>query len=124
VSLLLDTQVVLWMLLGERERFPAPVIDALIERDATISAVSFWEIAIKRSIGRLRLDRDDWVDVLSGMDFRFLPIGVRHAAAVEALPRHHRDPFDRMLIVQAQAEELTLVTADETLAAYGVPILW
>jgi len=87
-----------------------------------ISAASVWEMAIKVSTGKLKAP-DDLEEQLQRHGFEQLPISVNHALGVAALPRHHSDPFDRMLIAQASFESLTLVTADLQLAVYGVPIL-
>jgi PIN domain nuclease of toxin-antitoxin system len=94
------------------------------ERDrAAVSAVSVWEIAIKRSLGKLRIE-DGWSRTLTRLGFEALPITAIHAAAVERLPWHHRDPFDRLLVAQAATEGLELVTADPRFAAYGGPVVW
>jgi len=87
--------------------------------------VSTWEIAIKLRSGRLSLTiaPEDSVPMLLQNGFRALPMQFRHTFAVRHLPPHHSDPFDRMLIAQAQCEGLTLVTADPVLHRYGIPIL-
>jgi len=87
-----------------------------------LSAASIWEIEIKRARGRLAAPPDLAERALAA-NFAPLPIGVEHALAAGRLPLHHRDPFDRMLLAQAQVEALTLATADQTLRAYGVPLL-
>jgi PIN domain nuclease of toxin-antitoxin system len=122
---LLDTNVAVWLLLGDRRRVSAPAREALEDarNPIAISAASVWEIAIKRSLGRLTIE-DGWAQVLSRLGFDPLPVTALHAAAVERLPWHHRDPFDRLLVAQAQVEGRTLVSADRRLAAYGVAILW
>lgn len=123
--LLLDTNVVLWLLLGDRSRVPDRVRTVLADEDHElfVSAVSVWEIAIKRSLGKLEIDAR-WSTVLRELDFTQLPATAEHAVQVEHLPWHHRDPFDRFLVAQAQVEQCTLVTADGRLSAYDVPILW
>jgi PIN domain nuclease of toxin-antitoxin system len=90
-----------------------------------ISAVVVWEVAIKAGIGRLNLSRapEDFFPWLLTQGFKALPISVDHALAIRKLPLHHNDPFDRMLVAQAQCEEMTLVTADPKIAAYQVPML-
>ena len=95
-----------------------------------VSLVSAWELALKASIARLdptvgALVRDEptFVGHLADSGFELLPLGLRHVFAAAALPSHHRDPFDRMLIAQARTEGLTLVTADGALSVYDVPIL-
>ena len=87
-----------------------------------VSAASAWEMAIKAAIGKLRVP-DDLEAQLQRHRFEQLPISIAHALAVTVLPRHHADPFDRMLVAQASIESLTLVTTDPQLGVYGVPIL-
>lgn len=123
MNLLLDTHVLLWWLaddptLGVEAR--AAIADP--ESVVYVSAASAWEIAIKQALGRLDAPSDlDRVLEVSG--FEELPITVRHALGAGWLPRHHTDPFDRMLIAQAALERLTLVTGDVQIAPYGVPTL-
>ena len=122
--LLLDTNVVLWLLLGEREQLTERTHHLLADErnELLLSAVSVWEIAIKRSLGKLRIE-DRWPTALRELDFLHLPVTADHAARVEHLPWHHRDPFDRLLVAQAQAERCTLLTADDRLSAYEAPTL-
>lgn len=124
-SLLVDTNVIVWLLLGDRCRVSETARDALEdERNrVAVSAVSVWEIAIKRSLGKLRIE-DGWSRALARLGFDALPITAIHAEAVERLPWHHRDPFDRLLIAQAAAEGLELVSADPRFAAYGGAVVW
>jgi PIN domain nuclease of toxin-antitoxin system len=94
------------------------------ERDrAAVSAVSVWEIAVKRSLGKLTIE-DRWARALARLGFDALPVTSIHAEAVEHLPWHHRDPFDRLRVAQASTERLELVTADARLAAYGGAVVW
>lgn len=125
MRLLLDTNVVVWLLLGDRRAIPAAVVGALVKSSNTVfvSAASVWEIAIKTSLGKLRIE-PRWPAVLNQLDVEHLPINAEHAAAVEALEWHHRDPFDRLLVAQASVEGCTLVTSDRTLDLYGTPTLW
>ena len=128
MRLLLDTHVWLWMALDD-QRLQQPVRDALIEapNDVFVSAASIWEMAIKFAVGKLTLPMPlpDFVAAQSAPDVaQLLSIDAEHALAVANLPTHHRDPFDRMLVAQARYERMTLVTADEALRAYGVPLLW
>jgi PIN domain nuclease of toxin-antitoxin system len=124
-GLLLDTNVVVWLLLGDRDHVSRRATDAL--QDAAnrlaVSAASVWEIAVKRSLGKLVIE-DRWARSLARLDLDHLPVTALHAEAVEHLPWHHRDPFDRLLIAQASLERLTLVTADRRFADYGVDVLW
>ncbi len=122
---LLDTNVVVWLLLGDRERVSTVAIEALEEqRNAVaLSAASVWEIAIKRSLGKLKIG-EGWAAALGRLGFDPMPVTAIHAAAVERLPWHHRDPFDRLLITQAAVERHVLVTADQRLSVYGIDVLW
>ena len=100
-----------------------------IEGDAvtvSVSAASVWEIAIKSSLGRLRLrdSLETWVpDRLEQHGFSMLSVTVAHAAAVAGLPHHHFDPFDRLLIAQARLEHFTIMTADTAFDEYDVDVL-
>ena len=122
-ALLLDTHVFLWWL-ADSPRLSGEVRDRIADPDALIlvSAASIWEIGIKRAIGKLQAPREI-VRFVEEEGFRGLPIGLKHAEAAARLPSHHRDPFDRMLIAQGLTEGLTVVTADERFASYGVKLL-
>jgi PIN domain nuclease of toxin-antitoxin system len=124
-GLLVDTNVVVWLLLGARDRVSDAARLALEdERNrVAVSAASVWEIAVKRSVGKLTIE-DRWSRALTGLGFDALPVTAIHAEAVEHLPWHHRDPFDRLLVAQARTEGLELVSADRRLAAYGVDLVW
>jgi PIN domain nuclease of toxin-antitoxin system len=87
-----------------------------------VSAVTPWEIAIKQAAGRLQFPLDRFNDTINRMGCDILPILPAHGIAAGALPRHHSDPFDRMLIGQALVESLTLVTSDRAIARYAVPL--
>jgi len=92
-----------------------------------LSSASAWEIAIKTSLGKLPLPESPEVFIPRHMrinQFRPLPISVDHALAVSALPHHHRDPFDRLLVAQAQMENIPLLSADPILRSYAVQLLW
>ena len=123
--LLLDTNVVVWLLLGDRRSVTEAATRALEDETnaVSVSAVSVWEIAIKRSLGKLVIE-DGWTKALGRLGFDPMPITAVHAEHVEHLPWHHRDPFDRMLVAQASLEAHALVTADPDLAAYGVDVVW
>jgi PIN domain nuclease of toxin-antitoxin system len=127
MRLLLDTHVWLWMI-GEDERLNEPTRAALIdpENDIFLSAAAVWELAIKHAAGKLKYTGSPAVQVsthIKRSGVLPLPITADHALAAAALPMHHRDPFDRMMIAQALAEELTLSTADRRLSVYEVPLL-
>jgi PIN domain nuclease of toxin-antitoxin system len=121
VNLLLDTHVLIWW--DEGRRLAAEARRAIADADSVyVSAASAWEVAIKIGLGRLRPIRtvEQAVDE-SG--FLELPVTFRHAERVGKLPPHHRDPFDRLLIAQADVEDLTLVTRDAVFARYGVAVI-
>jgi PIN domain nuclease of toxin-antitoxin system len=90
---------------------------------AYVSAASVWELAIKRASGKLKAP-DDLLEQIAVAKFGELGVTFEHAMRAGALPPHHGDPFDRMLVAQAQSEKLTLVTNDARIAAYDVPVLW
>ena len=123
--LLLDTHVFLWWRIDDR-RIDETCHAAIANADLVyVSAASAWEIAIKQSVGKLRLHTDD--SVVDGIrDSRFEPLLVKfpHAEEVARLPLHHRDPFDRLLVAQAIVEDLSLVTNDKSLEPYDIDILW
>ncbi|MFO1433114.1 MAG: type II toxin-antitoxin system VapC family toxin [Candidatus Competibacteraceae bacterium] len=124
MKLLLDTHVLLWWL-DDNPMLTEAVRTAVGERHATVfvSAATVWEIAIKQAIGKLETP-GDLEAAIAASRFEPLPITFSHAVAAGKLPRHHDDPFDRMLIAQSQIERLTLVTHDKRLGAYGTSILW
>jgi PIN domain nuclease of toxin-antitoxin system len=122
--LLLDSHALLWWL-GNDRRLGANVREA-IERPRAVlffSVASIWELAIKQAQKKLTLP-ESLLSALAEEGFAELPISSAHALRASALPPHHRDPFDRMLVAQAQSEGLTLVTGDARIAAYDVPVLW
>lgn len=123
MKLLLDTHIVLWML-SEPERLGSTVREMIEDSDneLIVSIASILEIAIKTSIGKLAVD-DLWLEGLIALDTRFMPIEMNHAWRVGQLPLIHRDPFDRLLVAQAQCENAALVTADEMLCRYGGLVL-
>ena len=123
MRLLLDTHVLLWWLAADPGLSPAA--RSVIAEGANtvfVSAATAWEMAIKRALGKLIVP-DDLEGAVTASGFQSLPITMAHALLAGALPRHHDDPFDRMLIAQAQSEGLTIVTRDAQFSAYGVPIL-
>jgi PIN domain nuclease of toxin-antitoxin system len=123
VNLLLDTHVVLWSL-GAPEKLGSKLRTALENPDNTVfvSAVSAWEIEIKRALGKLRAPHDLEVQ-LRAVRFTELGLRFRHVQELGRLPDLHRDPFDRMLIAQARVEDLTLVTHDKRIRSYEVETL-
>jgi len=126
--LLLDTHVFLWWVddASELTRAARKAI-ADVNNECFMSLVSCWEIAIKSSLGKLRLasNVEHFVtEQMKANGFALLNIELHHAAKVEKLPFHHRDPFDRLLIAQALSEKLTIISADSTFRDYGVKVLW
>lgn len=127
MRLLVDTHAFLWFVAGDAQ-LSRPARRALEHPDAElhVSAATVWEMAIKSSLGRLTLPLPA-AEYIAGKvqhGVRMLPIEWSHAAAVEKLPFHHRDPFDRLLVAQARAEGLTIVTGDRAFRRYGVTVLW
>ena len=123
---LIDTQCCLWMT-GRTGRLSAPVREQLADPATTLffSSASVWEISIKHATGKLRLPQAPSSYVASLSEFRLLPLVVtwEHAIRVGELPLHHRDPFDRLLIAQAQLERLPVLTADPIFARYDVELI-
>ena len=122
MSLLLDTHVVLWWL-ADDPALADEIKDRLDnEPDVCVSAATIWEVAIKQAIGKLP-EPAGLPELIRDSGFTLLPVGARHATAVGRLPMIHRDPFDRMLVAQAQCENLTLVTRDQNCQRYDVKVL-
>jgi PIN domain nuclease of toxin-antitoxin system len=123
-SLLLDTHALLWSV-GDTDRLSKVARDVLSAGavPAYVSVASIWEIAIKRASGKLQVP-DSLLEKVAAARFGELAVTFNHAIVAGALPPRHRDPFDRMLVAQAQTESLTLVTNDPRIAAYDVPVLW
>lgn len=127
-ALLLDTHALIWWLGGDA-RLGAKARTAIRDRknDVFVSAASAWECAIKVASGKLPQAApliSSFRDVLEDAGFLNLDIASAHALAAGALPRHHGDPFDRMLIAQALIEDMTLVSNERAFAAYRVPLIW
>jgi PIN domain nuclease of toxin-antitoxin system len=123
MKLLLDTHVVLWWQRDDR-RLNHAARRAIARADVVwVSAVSGWEVAIKVALGRLRLSEPFRV-LLAADDFAELPLTLEHADALGALPAHHPDPFDRVLVAQARVEGATIVSHDRALAPYGASMIW
>jgi PIN domain nuclease of toxin-antitoxin system len=126
--LLLDTHALLWYVLNDPQL--SATARALIDdpaQDVLVSPASYWEIAIKLSIGKytLAVPYEDFMrQAIDGNDFEILPIEPRHTAALVTMPYHHRDPFDRLLIAQALVENLPIVSIDTAFDPYGVTRLW
>ncbi|MCO5119735.1 MAG: type II toxin-antitoxin system VapC family toxin [Burkholderiaceae bacterium] len=122
MNLLLDTHVALWAI-ADSPRLSGKARELIQSPGATvwISAASVWEIAIKHALGRgdMPLSGHDAVGYFRASGYRFLGIEPEHAVAVEELPAHHQDPFDRILVAQALVEPMRLLTHDPVVALYG-----
>ena len=124
---LLDTHTLLWFL----EKDNRLSVDAAreikkIDNDIYVSVVSFWEITIKSSLGKLKTKanvRDMWQEVLR-IQINILPVELTHLESLHHLPFHHGDPFDRTIISQAQAESLIIITKDQQFSKYSIQTLW
>ncbi len=127
MRLMLDTRVWLW-LIGDSDRLRPEAQATLASPDSElfISVAAVWEIAIKTAAGKMSYVGQPAIQLpihIERSGVIPLGIGVEHALAAAALPMHHRDPFDRMIIAQAQAEELVVATADQRFRAYDVQLL-
>ncbi len=124
MKLLLDTHAALWWL-SDDARFGSDAARQLADdtNQVLLSAAVVWEVSIKRSLGKLDAP-EDLAATLLGAGAQPLPVTLDHAAAVERLPWHHRDPFDRLLIAQALTEGASLISSDEPLGSYGVSMIW
>ncbi len=127
MRLLIDTHALLWLL--DDRRLSATAAEAFLRPDVQLflSVASYWEICIKVSLGKLQV-ADNWPDLIRtemmANDIHWLSIDPRHCREVIALPHHHRDPFDRLLIAQARLEGLTLLSADPNFGRYDVGVVW
>lgn len=121
MKLLLDTNVVIRWHAGKLR--PAAIRTMQRAELVFVSAVTAWEIAVKRAAGKLRMERLV-EDVVTSNKFLSLSVSLRHGDLVRDLPLHHSDPFDRMLIVQALDEGLTILTSDRAFELYRVPVVW
>lgn len=127
MSFLLDTHALLWFFNGD-QRLPPQVISLITENKSPIliSHATLWEIAIKMSIGKLKLDITFEQLIVASMQsgFRLLPLTIKDIMVVLDLPFHHRDPFDRMLVAQAIGSDVTIITTDNYIPQYPVKTFW
>ncbi len=127
MKLLLDTHAFLWLVTGDR-RLSQTARRALGAPKAQplLSLASVWELAIKSSLGRLTLPEplDTYLAKKLATNLQLLPVELSHVVAVERLPFHHHDPFDRLLVAQALSERLPVVTRDREIRKYGVDVVW
>jgi PIN domain nuclease of toxin-antitoxin system len=128
MRLLLDTHAFLWFVLNDPRLSPnARTAIGDPGNDVFLSPASYWEVAIKVSLGKYSLPglfQDFMERQITVNDFEVLPITVKHASVVAALPFHHRDPFDRLLIAQAMSEQIPVASADPAFDPYPVSRLW
>lgn len=119
MRLLLDTHILLWWVMADRRlsKVIAKILTSA-ENDIAVSAASLWEITIKRALGRLEIDLDELVSTISADGFSELPMRFAHTRKLEVLPRHHDDPFDRILMAQSIVEGRRLVTTDQAILDY------
>lgn len=121
MRVLLDTHTFIWW---DDDELPRRVTKLIRDADMVfVSAATAWEMAIKSALGKLVM-RGTVTEALVDYGFSPLPVFTQHADAVRMLPTLHRDPFDRLLIAQAQVEGLTIVTRDQVFARYDVPVWW
>jgi PIN domain nuclease of toxin-antitoxin system len=124
---LLDTHAAIWFLMGDDKLSDtARRIIGDVSNSIYVSVVSAWELAIKISIGKLRFPGNTAGFTLMARDNNIIivPIETAHLAALEGLPFHHRDPFDRLIAATAYTEKMKLITADENIRRYDVPLIW
>lgn len=120
---LLDTHALLWTIF-EPDKLSPEAQEIILDRDNIIcvSLISLWEISIKQSIGRLDIP-EEFFEVVKTGGFEILPLTMLQIEQYRTLPLHHRDPFDRMLVVQAQQQKLILITRDSEISKYDLEIL-
>lgn len=127
MKLLLDTHAFLWLVAGDRRLSPtARRVLAAPKAQPLLSLASVWELAIKSSLGRLTLPEplDTYLAKKLSTNLRLLSVDLSHVVAVERLPFHHQDPFDRLLVAQALSERLPIVMRDREIRKYGVEVVW
>jgi len=124
---LLDTHTFIWFLEGS-DRLPAKLVETIrnLNNDCYLSIASLWELSIKISSGKLELQTEfkyleNSIEILS---LKILPVNFSHVNEVFALEFHHRDPFDRMIIAQSIAEDLTIISKDKNFSLYPIKLLW
>lgn len=128
MKLLLDTHTFLWFITDDPQLSTtarALIVDPT--NDIFVSPASYWEVAIKVSLGKYPLAvpfERFFTEGIEGNNFLILPVEIRHAAVLSSLPMHHKDPFDRMIIAQAMAEQVSVVGIDAAFDAYNVTRLW
>jgi PIN domain nuclease of toxin-antitoxin system len=128
MRVLLDTHAFLWYVLDDaRLGADAKAVISDGANEVLVSAASFWETAIKVGLGKYSLSvpfAEFWQNNIDVNQFAVLGIEIKHAAILTSLPHHHRDPFDRLIVAQALAEGIPIVTADGAIRPYGVTVIW
>jgi PIN domain nuclease of toxin-antitoxin system len=124
LKILLDTHVLLWWLAGDKQ-LGTQARDLIADpgNDILVSVASLWEIVVKRRVGKLQADVAEVSDAIERDGFSLLPISMANLAELTALPMHHRDPFDHLLIAQAISEQATLLSEDQNISKYPVQVL-
>lgn len=119
MTYLLDTCVLLWALEGNQRKL-GPYYDLIADTNNTllISVVSYWEIIIKQSLGKIEIP-DNFIELIDNNGYEWLGLELRHIQMLTQLPLHHNDPFDRLLIAQAKSDNLKLITTDKHIHAYS-----
>ncbi|MCL2195086.1 MAG: type II toxin-antitoxin system VapC family toxin [Oscillospiraceae bacterium] len=127
MNILLDTHALIWYV-ENSVHMPKGIVNLIEdpENNKFVCAISLWEIAIKTNLNKLgmSLSLDELIDEISGYDLTVLPIEGEHLKGIAKLPFIHKDPFDRLIVATAIAEELTIITADENMQKYDVSWLW
>ncbi|MCL2873447.1 MAG: type II toxin-antitoxin system VapC family toxin [Defluviitaleaceae bacterium] len=127
MGIILDTHVAIWFFEGDK-RLSKSAIDAICDLDNMIyvSIASVWEVSIKLSTGKLKFDGgiENFIETIYKNEFELLGISPRHTKTIAELPFIHRDPFDRMLVAQAIAEDMAILTVDENIARYEIKSMW
>lgn len=123
MKLLLDTHILLWWLTQD-QKLSQTEIETIADSDNVVfvSAATAWEMAVKKMIGKLEAP-DDLPTALAANDFLELPITIEHSQKLYQLPLHHHDPFDRIMVAQAIAEDLTFMTRDTKISLYEIKII-
>ena len=124
-SILLDTHILLWWL-ADNARLTKKVKSAIANPDNVVytSPASIWEASIKRALGRREFDDKKLLTAIESSGFREVVITMQHGQVAGNLPRYHEDPFDRMLIAQAQVNNLTIITHDKQFKHYDISVIW
>ncbi len=124
MKIVIDTHILLWWVTDDKRlSHKARRLIESTQNKIIVSAASFWEIAIKQTLGRIKIDVAELEEAITIDDFEPLPIKLLHTVEVAGLPLHHNDPFDRMLIAQCLCETAHLLTHDEALSSYGKVVM-